>query len=137
MLLTLLGFGMVITFMTLIMTKRLSPLVALILVPIIFALLGGFGAGIDKMMLDGIRKIAPTGVTTDSYELFQRRCQAAHRKTQRIKSSIKRTSKRIARAKKHDASTHKIVKLKIKLREKRAKAKPAKKAEKFACSIPQ
>jgi CitMHS family citrate-Mg2+:H+ or citrate-Ca2+:H+ symporter len=28
MLLTLLGFGMVITFMTLIMTKRLSPLVA-------------------------------------------------------------------------------------------------------------
>lgn len=62
MLLTLLGFGMVITFMTLIMTKRLSPLVALILVPIIFALLGGFGAGIDKMMLDGIRKIAPTGV---------------------------------------------------------------------------
>ncbi len=62
MLLTLLGFGMVITFMTLIMTKRLSPLVALILVPILFALLGGFGAGIDKMMLDGIRKIAPTGV---------------------------------------------------------------------------
>ena len=62
MLLTLLGFGMVITFMTLIMTKRLSPLVALILVPIIFALLGGFGSGIDKMMLDGIRKIAPTGV---------------------------------------------------------------------------
>ncbi|SAI21105.1 Citrate transporter [Bordetella ansorpii] len=62
MLLTLLGFGMVITFMTLIMTKRLSPLVALILVPIVFALLGGFGGGIDRMMLDGIRKIAPTGV---------------------------------------------------------------------------
>ncbi|AOY96393.1 citrate transporter [Cupriavidus sp. USMAA2-4] len=62
MLLTLLGFGMVITFMTLIMAKRLSPLVALILVPILFALAGGFGTGIDKMMLDGIRKIAPTGV---------------------------------------------------------------------------
>jgi hypothetical protein len=82
-------------------------------------------------------QIAPTGSTTDSFELFQRRCQAAHRKVERIRSSIKRTSKRIARAKKHDASTHKIVKLKIKLREKRAKAKPAKKAEKFACSIPQ
>jgi len=60
--LTLLGFGMVIAFMTLIMTKRLSPLVALILVPIVFALLGGFGHSVDDMMLDGIRKIAPTGV---------------------------------------------------------------------------
>ncbi|MFT4192538.1 MAG: CitMHS family transporter [Comamonas sp.] len=62
MLLTLLGFGMVITFMTLIMTKRLSPLVALIVVPIVFALAGGFAAGMGNMMLDGIRKIAPTGV---------------------------------------------------------------------------
>ncbi|TSH93100.1 CitMHS family transporter [Verticiella sediminum] len=60
--LTLLGFGMVIVFMTLIMAKRLSPLVALILVPIVFALLGGFGSSVDDMMLDGIRKIAPTGV---------------------------------------------------------------------------
>ncbi|WDS34776.1 CitMHS family transporter [Pseudoxanthomonas sp.] len=60
--LTALGFGMVITFMYLIMSKRLSPLVALITVPIIFALLGGFGTGINEMMLDGIKKIAPTGV---------------------------------------------------------------------------
>ena len=62
MLLTLLGFGMVITFMTLIMTKRLSPLVALILVPILFALMGASAPASTKMMLDGIRKIAPTGV---------------------------------------------------------------------------
>ncbi|MGF6709105.1 CitMHS family citrate-Mg2+:H+ or citrate-Ca2+:H+ symporter [Luteibacter sp. W1I16] len=60
--LTLLGFGMVCTFMGLIMYKRLSPLVALIAVPILFALLGGFGEGIGKMMLDGIEAIAPTGV---------------------------------------------------------------------------
>jgi len=60
--LTILGFGMVITFMYLIMTKRLSPLVALTLVPIVFALLGGFYAGLGPMMLDGIRKIAPTGI---------------------------------------------------------------------------
>lgn len=60
--LTALGFGMVITFMYLIMSKRLSPLVALITVPIVFALLGGFGTGINEMMLDGIKKIAPTGV---------------------------------------------------------------------------
>ncbi|HEY0334816.1 MAG TPA: citrate:proton symporter, partial [Stenotrophomonas sp.] len=60
--LTLLGFGMVVTFMTLIMLRRLSPLVALILVPITFALLSGFGVEIGEMMLEGIKKIAPTGV---------------------------------------------------------------------------
>lgn len=60
--LTFLGFAMVVTFMTLIMTKRLSPLVALIIVPIAFALLGGFYADVGSHMIDGIRKIAPTGV---------------------------------------------------------------------------
>lgn len=60
--LTALGFGMVITFMYLIMSKRLSPLVSLIIVPIVFALAGGFGSSMSEMMLEGIKKIAPTGV---------------------------------------------------------------------------
>ena len=65
--LTFLGYGMVVAFMALIMTRRLSPLVALTLVPIAFALLasaavGGFDSSIRDMMLDGIRKIAPTAV---------------------------------------------------------------------------
>lgn len=60
--LTFLGFAMVMTFMYLIMSKRLSALIALILVPIAFALLGGFAAGIGPMMLEGIGKLAPTGV---------------------------------------------------------------------------
>ncbi len=61
--LTILGFGMVITFMILIMTKRLSPMVALIAVPIIFAIVGGFGSkAVGDMMLEGIRTLAPTGV---------------------------------------------------------------------------
>lgn len=61
--LSVLGFGMVITFMTLIMTKRLSPLVALTIVPVVFVLLGGFGGqGIGAMMLEGIRSLSPTGV---------------------------------------------------------------------------
>jgi len=61
--LTLLGFGMVITFMTLIMTRRLSPLVALISIPVLFALLGGFGGPqLGEMMLTGLRTLAPTGV---------------------------------------------------------------------------
>ena len=49
---------MVITFMFLIMTKRLSVLTALILIPIIFGLIGGFGARLGPMMLDGVRAIA-------------------------------------------------------------------------------
>jgi CitMHS family citrate-Mg2+:H+ or citrate-Ca2+:H+ symporter len=58
-----LGFGMVTTFMTLIMTRRMSPLVALISVPIVLALLGGFGgAELGTMMLSGLRTLAPTGV---------------------------------------------------------------------------
>ncbi|MBL8642772.1 MAG: CitMHS family transporter [Rhodospirillaceae bacterium] len=61
--LTILGFGMVMTFMTLIIMKRLSPLVALTVIPILFALLGGFGGeDIGQMMLEGIRTLAPTGV---------------------------------------------------------------------------
>ncbi len=46
--LTVLGFGMVITFMYLIMSKRLSPLVSLIIVPIVFALAGGFGSSMSE-----------------------------------------------------------------------------------------
>ena len=60
--LTLLAYSMIIVFMALIMTKRLSAMVALILVPIVFGLIAGFGLGLGPMMLDGIKKLAPTGV---------------------------------------------------------------------------
>src|SRR4051794_37781485 len=60
--LTLLAYGMVLVFMTLIMTDRLSALLALILVPIAFALIGGFGGTMGPMMIAGIRNLAPTGV---------------------------------------------------------------------------
>lgn len=61
--LTVLGFGMVVVFMYAIMTSRLSPMVALITIPIVFAVIGGFAdAGIGAMMLDGLRTLAPTGV---------------------------------------------------------------------------
>ena len=53
---------MVIVFMTLIMTKKLSPLIALIVIPIVFGIIGGFWKGLGPMMLDGIRNLAPTGV---------------------------------------------------------------------------
>jgi len=60
--LTFLGFAMVSTFMFLIMSKRLSALIALIIIPILFAVLGGFATQIGPMMLEGIGKLAPTGV---------------------------------------------------------------------------
>lgn len=60
-LITILAFSMIIVFMALIMTKRMSVLTALIVVPIAFALLGGFGfAEIGPMMLTGVKAIAPT-----------------------------------------------------------------------------
>ena len=60
--LAILGLGMITTFITLIMTKRLSPLVALTLIPILFGLIAGAGSGLSKMMEDGLVATAPTGV---------------------------------------------------------------------------
>ncbi|MGV3579090.1 CitMHS family transporter [Brevundimonas sp.] len=56
----LLGAGMILTFMVLIMTKRLSAITALILVPVIFGLLAGAGAGIGEMMVEGVVALTPT-----------------------------------------------------------------------------
>jgi len=60
--LSLIAFAMVATFMVLIMTKRLSALIALILVPTAFAILAGYSAGLGEMMMTGVRDLAPTGV---------------------------------------------------------------------------
>ena len=60
--LTALAFMMVAVFMVLIMTRRLSAMVALVLVPTAFALLLGYGADLGPMMLTGIKDIAATGV---------------------------------------------------------------------------
>ena len=72
--LTFIGISMICCFIYLIMSKRLSALIALTLIPIIFALLAyvlGFYfeslshiqlSGLGEMMLDGIKKLAPTGI---------------------------------------------------------------------------
>ncbi|QIO08264.1 CitMHS family transporter [Acinetobacter lanii] len=72
--LTLLGLGMILCFMYLIMSRRMSALVALTLIPVVFALIAyGLGfyfeslshieiAKLGEMMLDGVKKLAPTGV---------------------------------------------------------------------------
>jgi CitMHS family citrate-Mg2+:H+ or citrate-Ca2+:H+ symporter len=60
--LALLGFGMVASFITLIMTKKLSPQVALTLVPVLFGLIAGASSGIGQMMAEGVKSIAPTAI---------------------------------------------------------------------------
>lgn len=58
--LVVLGFTMVLAFMALIMTRRLTPMVALIVVPTIFGLFAGAGLGLGDMIITQIGKMAPT-----------------------------------------------------------------------------
>lgn len=72
--LTVLGLGMILCFMYLIMSRRMTALAALTLIPILFALIAyGLSFYFDslghleikqlgEMMLDGVKKLAPTGV---------------------------------------------------------------------------
>jgi hypothetical protein len=60
--LAILGFVMMIVFMYLIMSNRLSALIALIVVPVVFALISGFGKDLGEMMIQGVTDLAPTGI---------------------------------------------------------------------------
>ncbi|MGI5283281.1 CitMHS family transporter [Nonomuraea polychroma] len=57
-----LGFTTIALFLLLTMTKRVSVLIALVLIPVLAALAGGFGGELGKMILDGLTKVAPTGI---------------------------------------------------------------------------
>lgn len=57
--LALLGFATVVTFVALIMTKRLSAVSALIAIPMAFGLLAGAGEQLGDLMLNGVVQIAP------------------------------------------------------------------------------
>ena len=60
--LTFLGFSMIVIFMLLIMNKKMTPLTALVLVPVIIALLAGFAPELNGMMKDGVKEIGLTGI---------------------------------------------------------------------------
>ncbi|MCM3709160.1 CitMHS family transporter [Sporosarcina luteola] len=60
--LALLGFLTIFVFLALILTKRMSVIVSLILVPVVFALIGGFGAQMGEFMLEGVKGVVPTGI---------------------------------------------------------------------------
>lgn len=57
----ILGFLTIIILLATIMTKKLSPLIALISVPVVTALIGGHGLKIGGYIGEGIKSIAPTG----------------------------------------------------------------------------
>ncbi|WP_406859961.1 citrate:proton symporter [Streptomyces sp. HUAS MG47] len=58
--LTVLGFGMIATFLVLIMMKRMSPIAALVLIPALFCVVVGQGAQLGDYVIDGVGKLAPT-----------------------------------------------------------------------------
>jgi len=58
-LIALLGLATILSLLALIVSRRASPLVALIAVPILASLVGGFGLATAKFVVAGIREIAP------------------------------------------------------------------------------
>ncbi|MCB5274281.1 Citrate transporter [Arthrobacter sp. SO5] len=58
--LVLLGFAMIAVFMMLIMTKKLTPVLALIIVPTVFGLFAGAGLGIGPMVMDSMKSMTST-----------------------------------------------------------------------------
>ncbi|MFB7637838.1 CitMHS family transporter [Peribacillus butanolivorans] len=60
--LSILGFCMILTFLVLVITKRLSVVVAFIFTAIAFGLIGGFASEMGEMMVAGILKVTPTAV---------------------------------------------------------------------------
>jgi len=57
-----LGFSMVILFMLLVMSRRMTAVPALVFVPLLFSFLAGTGAETGAMMMDGVTKVATTAV---------------------------------------------------------------------------
>lgn len=60
--LMLLSFIMLACFIYFLMSKKLSALTALILIPTLFALIGGFYADLPRYVIDGLKMVAPNGV---------------------------------------------------------------------------
>jgi CitMHS family citrate-Mg2+:H+ or citrate-Ca2+:H+ symporter len=57
------GFATIVVFLILIITKRLSVITALVIVPIVFAFIAGFNyKEIGDMVLAGLKQVAPTGI---------------------------------------------------------------------------
>ena len=61
--LSFLGFTIIITFLILIMTKKMSVMTALVITPIFFGLIAGFNPKeLGEFAFSGIKQVAPTGI---------------------------------------------------------------------------
>ncbi|MFJ8084410.1 CitMHS family transporter [Streptomyces sp. NPDC096205] len=60
LMLTILGFAMIATFLVLIMLKKMSPIAALVLIPALFCVFVGKGAELGDYVIDGVSSLAPT-----------------------------------------------------------------------------
>ncbi|MFG1672524.1 CitMHS family transporter [Streptomyces sp. Y7] len=60
LMLTLLGFAMIATFLVLIMMKKMSPIAALVLIPALFCVFVGKGAELGDYVIEGVTSLAPT-----------------------------------------------------------------------------
>ncbi|WP_324617300.1 CitMHS family transporter [Streptomyces bicolor] len=60
LMLTILGFAMIATFLVLIMMKKMSPIAALVLIPALFCVFVGKGAKLGDYVIDGVTSLAPT-----------------------------------------------------------------------------
>lgn len=60
MYLTVLGFLMIVVFMALIMAKKLSPFTSLIIIPVIFGFLAGYGLDTLEYAMNGILDVGST-----------------------------------------------------------------------------
>ncbi len=54
-----LGVATIALLLVVIMTKRMSPLIALILIPLVACLIGGFGWNTSKFIVSGLQSLAP------------------------------------------------------------------------------
>jgi CitMHS family citrate-Mg2+:H+ or citrate-Ca2+:H+ symporter len=57
--LALLGLVTIVLLLAAIMTRRMSPLVALIVIPVAASLVGGFGLATGKFVTAGLQSLAP------------------------------------------------------------------------------
>ncbi|WP_285511588.1 citrate:proton symporter [Streptomyces sp. NBRC 14336] len=60
LMLTILGFAMIATFLVLIMMKKMSPIAALVLIPALFCVFVGKGAHLGDYVIEGVTGLAPT-----------------------------------------------------------------------------
>lgn len=61
--LAILGFSTILVFLVLIFTRKMSVITALVMVPLLAALVAGFSVKeLSGMMLTGIQQVAPTGI---------------------------------------------------------------------------